>query len=136
MVMLRTLSVILAISLGVFAASAQAPRSMAGPDFRELPKFDQLESYRRAAYRGSGPAANSLATYYMKADTSGRLERYWTAISAENGDPVGEYNLAYYYLDLSSPYPSVDRAKFWLRRSAEKGNKMAQRRLAEPLRVE
>jgi TPR repeat protein len=137
MVSVRGLAMICFLAIGPAIAG---DRALGKPptrlNFSELPTANQLRAFERAAYEGSGAAANSLSTFYMKADKSGQLERYWTGIAAQNGDPVGEYNLAHYYLDRQSPHKSIERARFWLKKSAAMGNQMAKARLAGELRIE
>lgn len=91
----------------------------------QMPRYEDIPRYKGAAYAGSGAAAIALANFYMKADKSGSLERYWTTIAAENGDPVGQYNLALLMLDKSGPAYSPHRARYWLELSAKQGNTRA-----------
>ncbi|WP_242111655.1 hypothetical protein [Luteimonas aquatica] len=91
--------------------------------YEQIAPLTKLSAYQGAAHAGSGAAANSVSTFYMKADKSGNEEFYWLMISAENGDPVGQYNLAMKYLDRSSKFHSKIRAKFWLEKAAKLGDK-------------
>lgn len=97
----------------------------------QMPRYEDLPSYKAAAYAGSGKAANSLSAFYMKLDSSGVQSQYWNQIAAENGDPVGQANLAEGYLDPTQSTYSPHRAIFWLRRSADQGYPNAIKRLKE-----
>lgn len=99
--------------------------------FIQMPQYEDLEVYKAAAYSGSGQAANALATFYMKADKTGKLEFYWTLVAAENGDPVGQYNAGLMYMDPSSGAKSLGRARFWLGKAAAQGHDRASKRLIE-----
>lgn len=100
-------------------------------DFEQIAPYEQLAAYKSAAYSGSGPAANALSVFYMKADKTGNQEIYWNAISAENGDPVGQFNLAQSYLDKNGRHYSPHRAKFWLIKASDQGDTEAKKMLAE-----
>ncbi|WP_408951390.1 hypothetical protein [Lysobacter sp. Hz 25] len=99
--------------------------------FEQIPTLEMLPAYKAAAYAGSGPAANALSTYYLKADRTGAQEFYWNSVSAENGDAVGQYNVAMDHLEPNSPYFSQRRAIYWLKISAGQGHSLATRVLAD-----
>lgn len=96
-----------------------------------MPTAEQLTQYKVAAYAGSGTAANALSVFYAKAAPAGDAELYWTMIGAENGDAVAQFNLATLYLLKERGHYSVQRANYWLRRSANQGNPHAVRMLDE-----
>lgn len=80
--------------------------------------------FRDVAYSGSELAANSIAVYVAPKDRC-----YWYAISAENGNPEGELNLAKCHADKESWMYSPHRVEFWLKRAANHGNEDAGRML-------
>lgn len=142
--MVRTvLSLVLMLAVASCSADKPVPMLPIGAEdlalrkgmvFSQMPRAEELPVYKAAAYAGSGEAANALATFYMKADKSGQLQFYWTLVAAENGDPVGQYNAALSYLDLTQDRYAPGRARFWLERAASQGHAQAKDRLSELLR--
>jgi TPR repeat protein len=87
-----------------------------------IPSAEQLTQYKVAAYAGSGTAANALSVFYSKAAPGGDAELYWTMIGAENGDAVAQYNLGTLYLRKDQGHYSLQRATYWLNKSAAQGS--------------
>lgn len=100
-------------------------------EFEQIPTLEMVPAYKAAAYAGSGPAANALSTYYLKSDRAGEQDLYWRTISAENGDPVGQYSLAMIHLKQDGAYYSQRRGLYWLQKSAAQGHELAKKSLAE-----
>lgn len=100
-------------------------------EFEQIPTLEMVPAYKAAAYAGSGIAANALSTYYLKSDRTGEQDLYWRTISAENGDPVGQYSLALVHLKQDGPYYSRRRGLYWLQKSASQGHQLAIKMLAE-----
>ena len=90
-----------------------------------MPTAEQLTQYKVAAYAGSGTAANALSIFYSKAAPGGDAELYWTMIGAENGDAVAQYNLGTLYLRSDRGHYSLQRATYWLNKSAAQGHGFA-----------
>lgn len=73
--------------------------------------------FEEQVMRGSAEAALKVALFYGFVALNPIEERRWTEISAENGDPVSQYN---FYHDLIESDSTFDRARaiFWLRKAA------------------
>jgi len=97
----------------------------------QMPSSDQLLRYKVSAYAGSGSAANSLALFYSKAAPEGNAELYWTMVGAENGDAVAQFNLATLYLEEGTGHHSLQRAVYWLEKSAASNHIYAKKLLEE-----
>ena len=136
-VMVQLVAIIASAICCSCAQKAQEENYLAQWDGKELAQIEQIASYellpayKVAAYSGSGSAANALSTFYMKADKTGEQEFYWDTIAAENGDPVGQFNLAQQYLNKESLRYSPHRAQFWLKKAAQQGDSDAVKMLGE-----
>jgi hypothetical protein len=82
------------------------------------------------ALKGSPEAAYRLYFYYAiyRKDHSEKL--YWVRIAAENGYPGGEYALGFELRNDPDPR-NRQRARFWLKRAAKHGEKLAASLLKE-----
>lgn len=91
---------------------------------------EKLTAMKLKALRGDGDEALNLAIMLMKTDDSDG--RYWTQISAENGNTSAQYNLADYYLqDADGQDENYVRAVFWLEKAAGQGDTTAKEKLEE-----
>lgn len=88
---------------------------------------DSEHCQEKLALSGDGKAAMKCADYYVH---DMKMRRYWVIISAENGDPIGQYNLA---MELFSRNGSAERVRaiFWMKKSARQGDGGAKEVLEE-----
>lgn len=93
-------------------------------------KTDEILLLEKDALLGSGDAAFKLFQYYEFVERDIKNSLYWLTISAENGDYRGQYNLAY-TLMLDSNVHSLLRAKYWIIKVVNIGNKDAVELLEE-----
>jgi hypothetical protein len=84
----------------------------------ELPKLE------REALKGSPDAAFRLYRYHQSVRLDFKEGLFWAQIAAENGHPVGQYNLGFLWRNDPDPRNRL-RARFWLERAAEKGDSLA-----------
>jgi len=81
------------------------------------------------AFAGSGEAARRIGLHHgMRGERREAL--YWYTIAAENGDVVGQTNLAFWLKD-DSDSRNRQRAVFWLKKAASQGSPLAQERLKQ-----
>jgi TPR repeat protein len=76
------------------------------------------------ALAGDGDAAIKLATFYELIPMSDKDGTYWYTIAAEDGSPVGEYNLGFMLSNGGRDYNNM-RAIFWLNKAKADGVKEA-----------
>lgn len=84
-------------------------------------KNSELSKIKREAYNGAADAAFRLYQYYDFVRLDYKEGMYWLTVAAENGHPVAQYNLARRLLDDQDKLKK-QRARFWLKKLAEKGD--------------
>ncbi len=90
---------------------------------------DEVKIMTDKALKGDPESAFRLSLYYEFAKRNHTESDFWLKISAENGHPVGQYNLGIGLL-LDDPDPrNRQRARFWIERAAANGNSRAKERL-------
>jgi TPR repeat protein len=77
----------------------------------------------RKALGGDALSAKKLTTHYAYVNPS--EIRYWEQISAENGDPISQRNLAIAMLVYSDDPRDHMRGVFWLEKAAAAGTEYA-----------
>lgn len=115
---------LVALTASVFSVemNAQDPRTpMTGQQCA-------VDCMKEKALSGDREAARNLALVYGKVDF--KSMQYWHLIGAENGDPVSQYNYAFWLLKKGGPQHR-ERAIFWLKESAKNGDVDAQKLLSE-----
>ena len=105
------------------ANSKDANRPIAGNEAFIIPEPD-LPKLEADALSGSQEAAFRLYLFYEFVRLDPKQSLFWVTISAENGHPVGQYNLGV-KLTNDKDLRNRQRALFWLRRSADQGNQRA-----------
>jgi TPR repeat protein len=95
----------------------------------DMPPVNELPRLKALAYSGSVPAALSVMLFYINDDDDERMQCYWASIAAQNGGPVGIYNLARCYETKSFRSHSLIRAKFWYQKGALLGDKNSRKRI-------
>jgi len=80
------------------------------------------------ALKGAPEPAFRLFLFYNFCKRDYKESNFWIIIAAENGHPTGEYNLAFRLKDDPDPR-NRKRARFWLERAAQKGDKDAKEQL-------
>jgi TPR repeat protein len=86
----------------------------------EIPE-GELPNLEKAALDGDGAAALRLAQYYGFANVNRSEELYWLTISAEDGNPVGQYSLGFELATRERSDRNLARAVFWLRKAKAAG---------------
>lgn len=89
-----------------------------------------VDCMKEKALSGDREAARNLALVYGKVDF--KSMQYWHLIGAENGDPVSQYNYAFWLLEKGGPQHR-ERAIFWLKKAAQNGDGDAKRLLSKTL---
>lgn len=88
-----------------------------------IPEND-LPHLENEAIEGSPDAALRLHLYYEVAHVDLKKSLFWARIAAENGSPVGQYDLGL-KLQNNPDSRSRKRGNFWLKRAAENGHERA-----------
>jgi TPR repeat protein len=108
--------------LGPAWSASHTDKPVFGNSGFEIPEADQPK-LEKMARSGDQDAALRLAAYYTWSfgAESGRVRKfYWLQIAAENGSPMGEYNLGF-ALSLGGPSQDLTRARFWLKKAHRDG---------------
>jgi len=85
---------------------------------KESPKL------QREALTGSAKSAFRLYQHYAFAVNDMSEGLYWLVIASENGHAIAQQNYAYHLMQEQTAR-SRQRARFWIRESAKRGNKAA-----------
>ncbi|HOS41718.1 MAG TPA: hypothetical protein PLG31_18460 [Spirochaetota bacterium] len=94
-------------------------------------KKPELPVLEKEALLGSPDAAFKLFQYYNFTVSENEKTMYWLTIAAENGNSVGQHNLAYkMYMKNENPNNKL-RAIYWAKKSISNGNQKARLLLAE-----
>jgi len=99
--------------------------------FLGLPTRSELPALKNSAMMGSGEDAVRLASWYLKFPQGDDTHLKWTNIAAENGNPIGQFNLALRLLENKNDPLAVTRARYWLLASAVQGSILAREELQE-----
>lgn len=84
----------------------------------------ELASLEHEALQGSPDAAFRLHRYYQSVRLDFKEGLFWAQIAAENGHPVGQYNLGFILRNDPDPRNRL-RARFCLDRAADNGVSLA-----------
>lgn len=84
-----------------------------------------LDKLEVEALRGEPDKALSLYLAYETEQKDPSEIRYWTRISAQNGDPMGEYGFGV-MLSKDADLRNRLRSRFWLKKAANNGIEMAE----------
>ena len=109
--------------------SKQNDKPIAGNQAFMIAKAD-LPKFKTEALEGSPDAAFKLYQFYEFVQLDAKESLYWITISAENGHPIGQHNLAYMLMD-DPDLNSRLRARYWAKQSVRNGNKDALELLKE-----
>ena len=85
----------------------------------------RMRSLQDEALAGSAEAALSLFFYHKDPSLDPEKSFYWGRISAQSGDPVGQYEFGV-LLSRDVDPRNRRRARFWLKKAAENGNEEAE----------
>ena len=111
---------------GLMSVAQEVSKEPTGRDDRQYslpgPEIQKLE---REALRGVPETALRLHLFYEFEQKDPIESFYWARISAQNGDPMGQYEFGIMLSKDSDP-KSRQRARFWLKKSAENGNEQAE----------
>ncbi|WP_395789244.1 hypothetical protein [Aquimonas sp.] len=92
-------------------------------------RSEDLDAYTERAMKGDPESALRIALHFSTQFVGDRdASSYWMLIAAENGHPIAQYNVWYEYNRSDSAQLKL-RSMYWLRRSAESGNRLAQEQL-------
>lgn len=87
-------------------------------------KKSELPKLEKEALLGSPDAAFRIYQFYEMYLFDRNKGFYWLTIAAENGHPIGQYNLASDLLEEENSTNQL-RARFWLKKAALAGDKEA-----------
>lgn len=91
---------------------------------------DEIRALQDQALKGSPESALRLHLFYEFVRLDFAESLHWVRIAAENGDPVGQYNLGFKLRNDPDPRNRI-RARFWLERAAKNGDSLAAKLLKE-----
>lgn len=111
------------IAACVTAAERGGGKAMMGNQMFVIKESD-LPRMEKDALAGSGETAFHLWQFYELVKLDYKEALYWATISAENGYPSGEYTLGF-ILRNDPNARSKERALYWLRKCARRGDKQA-----------
>jgi TPR repeat protein len=125
------LMLVMSLILGLGSAMAQqkTDKPVIGMDGVALDSAT-LEKLSVQALDGSGEAARKVSIHYLMTQKDRKKAIYWALIAAENGDSVGQYHVGFLLKDDPDPN-NRRRAIFWLKKSLEQGEHLAQELLQE-----
>jgi TPR repeat protein len=97
----------------------------------KLPSAKELPALREAALAGSGEAAMQMSLWQLKDESENEDPIFWTKIAAENGNVVGQYNLAVALMRSHQDRLSYIRGLYWLKKAADSGDEKSTQLLKE-----
>jgi TPR repeat protein len=83
---------------------------------------DDRTKFAEAARNGDGDAAFKFAQFYGLSVKNPERERYWLRVSASNGHPVGQFNLAYALINWGTSAGEKEEGMQLMRKYADNGN--------------
>jgi TPR repeat protein len=86
---------------------------------------NQIKNLSDSAQKGSGEAALKLANYFEYYQKNRKKSLSWFTISAEKGNAMGQYNLAFYMLNDNLNTIGGKDARYWLNQASKQGFKQA-----------
>ena len=90
---------------------------------------EEVSSHEKAARQGNLESAARLARYYGFARRDDAKQKEWLIFAAERGHTQSQYNLGLLYEALPER-EGLDRAKYWLTKAAQAGDRDAQQVLS------
>lgn len=124
--MLVTFVLVTMFFCGLRSAAQEVSKESTGRDDRQYSlSGTEIRKLEREALRGVPEAALRLHFFYELEQKDPVESFYWARISAQNGDPMGQYEFGIMLSKDSDP-KSRQRARFWLKKSAENGNEQAE----------
>lgn len=120
-----------AVAVLLLSGLASTFSAVINAEDRQVPPREiecSVDCMKGRALAGDMSAARNLALIYGKIDF--KAMQYWNLIGAENGDPISQYNYAFWLLEKGAK-GQKERAIFWLKKSAESGDKDAKSLLSK-----
>jgi TPR repeat protein len=114
-------------TLALLTATSVSQAFAQSVDHQPISPANQKQ-FEAEALAGNGLAAFKLANhagYGVSTPQKKAAERYWATISAEDGLSAGSYQIGMILYADDSDASNIVRARFWLTKAKEQGEKMA-----------